>query len=286
VIAILGANSQLGKCFLDQTKYQTQEFYSRSLNLLEVDEIEESFHPKLYDAVINFSAFNDVEDAESNDNALVLNYHAVDKISALCSKNDIFFLHISTDYVFDGSQPSNSENQKPNPINKYGLSKFLGEQAVRQNCKKYLIIRTSWLYSHHQSPSNFLFNIKNLFESDADILYGAIDSFGSPTSAVNLADGIERVLKYLFESTIAYGTYHFSDIGNVSRFTFLKKIEDELSKLNSADRKIIREVKNSYFQLCAPRPINTSLNCSKFSKEFQYQFENWDNALIKTIKKL
>ena len=175
MIAILGANSQLGKCFLDQTKYQTQEFYSRSLNLLEVDEIEESFHPKLYDAVINFSAFNDVEDAESNDNALVLNYHAVDKISALCSKNDIFFLHISTDYVFDGSQPSNSENQKPNPINKYGLSKFLGEQAVRQNCKKYLIIRTSWLYSHHQSPSNFLFNIKNLFESDADILYGAID---------------------------------------------------------------------------------------------------------------
>jgi len=286
VIAVIGANSQLGKCFINKTTHKIEAFSSNSLNLLEFNKIEELFQPKLYDAVLNFSAFNDVEDAENNNNALILNHLVVDKISALCSASNVFFIHISTDYVFDGTKPLNDESQKPNPINKYGLSKLLGEQSVVKNCTKYIIIRTSWLYSHYKSPSNFLFNIKSLLDSDSDTLYGAIDSFGSPTSALNLAEGIERVLKKFFISSVKYGVYHFADIGNVSRFIFLKRIIDELSMAENLNRKVIKEVQNSYFQLRAPRPLNTSLNCKKFAKEFQYKFESWDNALVKTIKKL
>ena len=72
----------------------------------------------------------------------------------------------------------------------------------------------------------------------------------------------------------------------MSRFIFLKRIIDELSMAENLNRKVIKEVQNSYFQLRAPRPLNTSLNCKKFAKEFQYKFESWDNALVKTIKKL
>jgi len=286
VIALIGSNSQLGKCFSEQTKFNIFKLDSHDLNLKHIDEIKESLNTKKFDVVINFSAFNDVEDAEKNEDAFLVNHLAVKKIAELCKRDNAFFIHISTDYVFDGSAQFYDEKCTPNPINKYGLSKLLGEEAIRNYCTEYIILRTSWLYSHHISPNNFLHNIKKNFDLNSNTMYGSIDSFGSPTSASNLADGVETILNYFFDSSLKFGTYHFADIGNISRFKFLEKILADLSKLNPEKKKILEKVENSFFNLVAPRPLNTSLNCDLFSKEFHYQFENWDNALSKVVKKL
>ena len=286
MIAVIGANSQLGKCFINSTNYKVKQYLSSDLNLKNIKNIDQSFDPKRFDAVINFSAFNNVEDAEKNADAFILNHLAVERIAELCSKNKIFLIHISTDYVFDGLDQFYDETYIPNPINKYGLSKLLGEQAIRKYCEEHIIIRTSWLYSNQLSQNNFLYKIKKMLDQNSNTFFGVIDSFGSPTSALNLANGIEIVLNQFFNSSLKFGTYHFADIGNVSRYDFLKKILIELSTLKPHKKIDLEKVTNSYFNLVAPRPKNTSLNSELFSKEFHYEFESWDNALIKTIEKL
>lgn len=285
MITILGKNSQLAQCLIKKIKCPINILSSNEIDFRDYNNIEVVLSKFSNKIIINCFAFNDVEDAESNQDAYKINHIGLEKVAKFCAKNNIVLIHISTDFIFDGNKGHYIETDPANPINHYGKSKALGELSIQKHCRKYIILRTSWLYSHLETKNNFLFKIKTLALEDKKDLFGAEDIVGSPTSSLNLADGIYKLLESIDTYDFSLKLFHFSDLGSVSRFTFLEEIVKKLNlKFNLSNS--VHPTQNSYFNLIAPRPYNTSLNSSLFSETFNFRSQDWKKALNKTIELL
>ncbi len=285
MITLIGKNSQLGMSLLDKINVHVDQISSNDLDMRDTSRIVnklQNFNNKI---LINCSAFNDVEDAEINKDAFLINHLAVKEIAKYCSETNVFFIHISTDFVFDGVKGSYSEADKINPLNKYGKSKAAGEKVIQEYCNRYVIIRTSWLYSHFPTKNNFLFKIKTMMKEGRKDLYGANDIFGSPTSANSLAEAILAVLPHINDQTKFNTIYHFADVGRVSRFVYLQEINSLINK-KFKFCSVVKEVDNDFFKLAAPRPADSSINNSLFCNTFSYQASEWRASLQKTVELL
>ncbi|NOR45736.1 MAG: sugar nucleotide-binding protein, partial [Candidatus Delongbacteria bacterium] len=139
-----------------------------------------------YDYFINCAAYTDVEKAEQESEiAFEVNFRSLENIVKLSNQYNFTVIHISTDFVFDGNKDSAyNENDKPNPLSIYGESKWKGEQFITDNCKKYIIIRTSWLYSKY--GNNFVKKIIDISRRN-DRISVVSDEVGTPTNAADLA---------------------------------------------------------------------------------------------------
>jgi len=283
LILVIGSNGQLALSFKKICPKETKFLSSKELDLTNIKKINQilSFYKPKY--IFNFAAYNKVDDAEKDKKNILINAEAVKEISNFCSEKDIFFLHVSTDYVFDGSIGNYCEEDNPSPINAYGSAKLKGENYIREICKKYIIIRTAWLYSN--GKNNFLDAIRSQF-SDQKVLKGANDIIGSPTSSDSLAEGILMVYKKMQSQSLSSGIYHFANKGRTSKLEFVRKINKLLSKkINCKERKVI-SVSNSDFDLKADRPYDTSLNVNKFESEFGFIIPDWNEELTKIIEKI
>jgi dTDP-4-dehydrorhamnose reductase len=282
LITLLGQNSQLARCLVNALKLPVDIVSSQDVDLRGHEEVKVLLGSFKNKVLINCFAYNDVEGAESNQDAYNINHLGVQEVAKFCDENDILLIHFSTDFIFDGRKGQYIESDPVNPINHYGESKAAGEIAIQRFCKKYLIIRTSWLYSHLETQNNFLYKIKSLAIKDKQVLYGANDIFGSPTSALSLADGISKLLGSIDHYDFSKKIFHFSDVGSVSRFSFLEAIIQRFNeKLNLSN--VVMPVENDYFRLIAPRPYNTSLNPTLFADTFEFQQVDWKQALDRTI---
>ena len=273
MILALGKNGQLAKEFQQINQREIIYLSSTELDLTCLNSIKlklESYHPKI---VLNFTAYNFVDQAEEDRDNELINSLALKEIAEYCNAKNIILIHISTDYVFDGLKGNYSETDSVNPINAYGKAKLSGENFIRDICKKYFIIRTSWLYSLH--GRNFLTTIINLHKNERDFK-GADDLIGTPTSARSLAAAINHLIQNI---NIEYGTYHFANMGMVSKYSFLKVIVDRLSQEQNMERKNILRVKNEDFKMIAKRPYNTCLNSEKFTHKFKYKIPKWEEEL-------
>ena len=166
MILAFGSGGQLSKSF--QKIYSKNDILFSSTNDLDLrksDDIIPYIDKIKPSCIINFSAFNKVDDAEKNDlNALKINHEAVSKMAFYSHSNSIPIVHFSSDYVFDGNQDfPYQENDECNPVNKYGISKFLGERAIIDSNAQFLIIRTSFLYS--KTSVSFPQLIKKMIEN-------------------------------------------------------------------------------------------------------------------------
>ena len=285
MITILGKKSQLAQCLIQKIKCPIDIISSDEIDLRDYNNIELVLRKFSNKIIINCFAFNDVEEAESNRDAYKINHIGLEKVAKFCSQNNIVFIHITSDFLVDGKKGFYVESDSTNPINHYGKSKALGELAIQKHCTKYIIIRTSWLYSHLETKNNFLFKIKTIAFENNKSLFGADDIVGSPTSSLNLAEGINKLLESIDAYDFSLKLFHFSDLGSVSRFTFLEEIVKKLNlKFNLSNS--VYPTKNSYFNLVAPRPYNTSLNPSLFSETFNFRSQDWKKALNKTIELL
>lgn len=168
------------------------------------------------DIVIHCAAYTNVDKAEEDlENAKLINVIGTENIAKACAKADATMVYISTDYVFDGTKNEPyMPDDKPNPINNYGLTKLQGEEAVKKYCTKYYIARTSWLYGHH--GKNFVETMISL--ADKPELKVVNDQIGCPTWTIELANGIIKLLDQPF------GTYHICGSGNTSWYGFAKEI--------------------------------------------------------------
>jgi len=251
----------------------------------EILKILNLYNPRL---VINLASFNDVEDAEKNKLVFEVNSHALKYISQYCESNQCTLLHISTDYVFNGLKGNYTEKDICEPINKYGLSKLKGEEIIKENLQNHIILRTSWLYSHFNTKNNFLTKILNAVNNDRYDFFGASDIYGSPTSSISLARAIITICNHLKINSAYFGTFHFCDEGRVSRFEFIQEILKGISEHRNIDfnKFRIKEVKNSYFNLKAPRPMDTSIKSDLFLKLYNYTSLNWKESLTNTIIRL
>jgi len=219
-ILVTGANGMLGQdlCpILEDEGYDVVETDVHNMDITKYDAVKSIVTQEKPDIVIHCAGYTNVDKAEEDvETARLINSIGTENIAKVCSKADIVLVYISTDYVFDGEKTEPYEpNDKPNPINKYGLTKFEGEEAVRKYCKKYYIARTSWLYGIH--GRNFVETMLSL--ADKPELKVVDDQVGCPTWTVELSGGIVKLLE-----GAEFGTYHICGSGKTSWYGFAKEI--------------------------------------------------------------
>ena len=219
-VLVTGAKGMLGQdlCpILEDEGYDVVETDVHNMDITKYDAVKSVLTQEKPDIVIHCAGYTNVDKAEEDvETARLINSKGTENIARVCSEADIILVYISTDYVFDGEKTEPYEtNDKPNPINKYGLTKFEGEEAVRKYCKKYYIARTSWLYGIH--GRNFVETMLSL--ADKPELKVVDDQVGCPTWTVELSGGIVKLLE-----GAEFGTYHICGSGKTSWYGFAKEI--------------------------------------------------------------
>jgi len=285
-ILVIGRHGQLSNYFCACTEQVVKIFSSKELDLRHTKDIKNILDPYRPKVIVNLSSYNDVEGAESSlDNSLI-NALALKELSEFSKERSIPLIHISTDYVFNGSKGNYNEDDQTDPINSYGKAKLEGENYVRNICNEYLIIRTSWLYSCLEGRNSFLNKAMEMYFSKRAKVSGSINSIGSPTSAYSLALALNRIIPIFLKDTHLTGTYHFSNKGRISRYEFFKKILFLLNNKFHSSSPVLKEVNNSSFNMKANRPEDTSLDCSKFYNTFPVEPLTWQVALNQEINKI
>jgi dTDP-4-dehydrorhamnose reductase len=242
-------------------------------------------HP---DVIVNATAYTNVDKAETEPElALAINGIAPGVLAEEAHKLDAFFLHYSTDYIFDGKKGAPYlETDHPDPLNVYGKTKLAGEEAIRSVGGKYLIFRTAWVYSLRKE--SFVPKVLGWARKN-ESLRVVDDQISNPTWARMLAECTVQVLAGggdnipdNLEKHI--GIYHLAGDGYTSRYEWAKKI---LLLDPSAHEQVTRElipVPSNEFPTPAKRPLFSALDCTKFKKTFGIQFPIWELSLEKAMR--
>ncbi len=224
-ILITGAKGQLGSILEQKLSEDSivKAFSSKQLDITQKDKVIECINNEKPNIVINCASYNKVEQAEVDKlSAESVNTTAISYLVEACNNTKSKLVHVSTDFVFDGSKTTPYiETDIPNPLNYYGQTKLAGEQILSKFSQDYLLIRTSWLYS--DLPNNFVHTIRKLGKQREKI-YVVNDQIGTPTNAYELADEIINLLR-----VDANGLFHCSGEGQCSWYEFAKAI-NELEK--------------------------------------------------------
>tara|TARA_B100001093_G_C26623278_1_gene925614 strand:+ start:74 stop:958 length:885 start_codon:yes stop_codon:yes gene_type:complete len=271
-ILVIGKSGQLGKSIhkliADTKQAENFIFVGREeIDFCDKSMIENYFKDNSYDIIINCAAYTGVDKAEEEEEiANQVNHLAVLQLAHIVKKQRAKFIHISTDYVFDGRNNNPyKETDKTNPINVYGKTKLKGEKAI-QKILPYdaIIIRVSWMYSEY--GNNFVKTIMRLGKEREEINV-VNDQVGSPTYATDLADLILKNIKYINtkKNNFLSEIYHFSNEDKVSWYEFAK----EIMKIAKLDCKV-NAVSSQYYQTLAKRPNNSTLDTAKIFQKFKF----------------
>lgn len=273
-ILVTGSTGQLGSELKELIQaYPQYDFVFMDRALMPLDntervlEILESEHP---DFIINAGAYTAVDKAESEvDLADLVNHQCVRVLGEWCEENESHLIHISTDYVFDGSSSSPlNEEALTAPINVYGATKRKGEEALKNAHPDAIIIRTSWVYSSY--GNNFVKTMCRLMQ-ERESLGVVSDQIGTPTYAADLA----KVIIQMISSNIwKGGLYHYSNEGEISWYDFASKIK-EIKGFGCE----VNAIDSSAFPTPARRPAYSLLDKSKIKKEYDINIPNWDESL-------
>lgn len=272
---LIGSLGQLGSEFKHFFQKKNVEFYETDLPTLDVgnfDDVLRIFNAIKPEIVINCSAYNFVDRAEIDRwNAVRVNTIGVRNLAYACRKNNAFLVHFSTDYVFDGEKPTlYVEEDKPNPINFYGLTKFLGEQALLEELKEYLILRVSWLYGF--GTQNFIVKFLNWSE-ETDTVRISIDEVSVPTSTRTV---VNVTMKAIEEGL--NGLFHLTNSGYASRYEWALELKKQLSL-----RVNVVPAKSEEFQLPARRPKFSAMSNQKISDMLGITIKPWREELIEFL---
>lgn len=275
-ILVTGASGQLGTCIQHQVKKEglNLEFVfmdSAMLDVTKKESVLEHFLTRQYDYCINCAAYTRVDDAEiEREKAYLINEEGPKNLAMACHETNSVLLHISTDFVFDGTSATPYlETNQANPLGYYGISKHMGEQQVIAQMSRYFIIRTSWLYSEY--GQNFMKSMirHGRTKNTLSVVY---DQVGTPTYAIDL---VKVLLKIIISDSQAFGTYHFSNEGVASWYDFTKAIF-EINQIK-ADLKPIR---TEEYPLPAARPAYSVMDKDKIKRAFQISIPYWRDSLV------
>ncbi len=250
-VLVTGANGQLGLAIqaaaVNFPKLQLVFAGKEKLDITNEKQLAAFFENNSLDYCINAAAYTNVDKAEEEPQAAyLLNETAPRLLAEACKKYSVFLVHISTDYVFDGTKGSAyTTGDKPNPINVYGASKLAAEKAIAAVGGDYCIVRTSWLYSEY--GDNFQTKILEKAKTNPE-LEVVSDLYGTPTYAPNL---VVFLLNKITKSAFASNMEHFSDGKTMSWYALAKQIVGESIYVNKAEA--------SALKLMAKRAKNTSL---------------------------
>lgn len=273
-ILVTGANGQLGRCIQDASlqfpQYEITYATKADLDLSNLDSIDAFFRGRNFDYCINTGAYTNVDGAESNrELAFQINAEGIRALGRSCKLNETVLLHISTDYVFDGTKTTPYlETDPTNPINVYGASKLRGEEHLNEIDLKCFVIRTSWLYS--QYGHNFFNTINKHVRLGTDLKI-TTQQLGTPTNANDLANVLFKIINS--EST-EYGLYHFSNNGAATWYDFAVAIVQNTRELQGA-----KIGKTNDYRTFAERPDYSVLDKTKIESTFTIPIKDWEESL-------
>jgi dTDP-4-dehydrorhamnose reductase len=279
-ILVTGARGMLGidlVCVLEEKGHELFATDVEELDITQLDFLSKMIGDIYPDVVINCAAYSNVDKAEEEGEiAFLVNGHGVRNLAHVCGELNIDLCHISTDYVFDGTNDEPyCPDDSPHPINTYGKSKLAGEKNIQEILNEYYIIRTSWLYG--KNGNNFVYKVIDSAKKQKE-LHVVEDQLGSPTWTVSLSHAISRIV-----GTKKYGIYHVTDKteGGISWYRFAQ----EIVELSGYDPKVI-PVKTGDFPVVAERPKYSVLDLSEAEKVLNENVPFWKDSLKKFLSDL
>lgn len=282
-VLVTGSKGQLGSeiQLLSRSckKYKYTFIDIDELDITNFNFLEEFFQENKIDYILNCAAYTAVDNAEEEqEKATLINVTAVKYLAQLCKKHNMFLIHISTDYVFDGTNHKPYVETDPTrTFSHYGKSKLEGEKEIYKYLDKALIIRTSWLYSSF--GNNF---VKSMIKygKQGEELNVVFDQVGTPTYAKDLAMAILEIIPQTGK-TDKVEIYHYSNEGAISWYDFaleimeLKKIQCKINPIESKD-----------YPLPSPRPHFSVLNKAKIKRDFNIKIPHWKVSLKECLGNL
>jgi dTDP-4-dehydrorhamnose reductase len=285
MIILFGANGQLGQELVYQarrTGVPLIAFGHQQVDITDSRAVAGAIDQSRIKLVINAAAYTKVDQAESEpEEAFKVNSFGAAVIAEVCANLDLPLVHISSDYVFDGSLDCAYREDDPiAPRSVYGQSKAEGDQAVQRSNPKHLILRTAWLYGVY--GHNFLKTILRLAAEQNELRVVA-DQWGSPTCATELAQAILRIAPKL--GSVPWGTYHFAGSGETTWYGFASRIVESQARF-TGKRPKLKAIATSEFPTKARRPQYSVLDNSRFTAVFGFRPEQWELAVDRTVNEL
>lgn len=286
-LVLLGGNGQLGWAIRQQLEsaplsipLRTEGDYLQPERLVA---LVERLRPR---GIINAAAYTQVDLAQSEPElAYQINARAVEALAEAARRVGALLVHFSTDYVFDssGCDPWREED-RPNPLNVYGLSKLQGEQAILASGCHHLILRTSWLHSPYRH--NFVKTMLRLGQERASLTV-VCDQIGAPTPAAMLARVTLRAIEQTLANPALCGLYHVTAMGGTSWYDYACFIFTEAQK-RRAELKVreLKAVPSHTYSAAAKRPLNSRLDTAKFRSAFGLELPHWREGVEETLDQL
>lgn len=248
------------------------------LDLARPDTVFKALREAKPDVVVSAAAYTAVDKAESEpDIAFAVNRDGAKAVARAANDIGVPVIHISTDYVFDGTKTTAYvENDPTGPASVYGRSKLEGEQAVSESTDNYAVLRTAWVYSEY--GSNFVKTMLRLSESRDEINVVA-DQFGCPTSANDIAIAIVSIAKRLATDPSAHlrGVFHMSGTGETNWAGFAKQIF-AFSAKNGGKSIVVNDITTAQYPTPARRPTNSRLDCCKLEEVYGIRLPEWQTS--------
>lgn len=280
-ILVTGANGQLGNCMRKASEGSRDRYIFTDvaeLDITDAQAVARMVKENDVKVIVNCAAYTNVDKAETDaEFAEILNAKAVRNLADAVKAVDGTLIHISTDYVFGGSQGNTprTEAEPTNPTGVYGVTKLHGEQQIAESGVKALIFRTAWLYSEY--GKNFVKTMLNL-TATKPMLKVVFDQVGTPTYAQDLADAIFHIIDNgMMEGN--EGIYHYSNEGVCSWYDFTKSI----AAIAGNDRCDIEPCHSDEFPSPVVRPSYSVLDKTKFKATFGLAVPYWIDSLRKCM---
>ena len=242
------------------------------------------------DVIVNTAAYTEVDKAESEPTiAHALNAQAPKILALQASRRNIPIIHFSTDYIFDGKKEgAYLEDDSANAQSVYGKTKWLGEEAVRKNAAKHVILRTSWIFGVH--GVNFLKTVLKLAQ-DQDKLSVVKDQVGAPTSAKMLAEVTAEIIRQLTQPGAyrKFGTYHLAALGETSWYGYAQYIVSTIHALGVGTKLLsgqIKPVTSAQHPMPAIRPNNSRLDVAKIQEVFGVVLPTWEHEVESVLQEI
>ncbi|MBT8269957.1 MAG: dTDP-4-dehydrorhamnose reductase [Bacteroidia bacterium] len=282
-ILVTGCNGQLGSEIRElEAEFPQFRFVFtdvHNLDLIDYKAVKSFIKNGKFDFIINCAAYTAVDAAETDvEMCDAINHRAVKTLAEEAKNNRIKLVHISTDYVFDGTKDTPyTEIDTPNPQGIYGLTKLKGEQTMKAiNPENSIIIRTSWVYSGF--GNNFVKTMLRLGK-ERDELNVVADQVGSPTYAGDLAKAILEILPKIKNDTVEI--YHYANMDSCSWYEFARNI----FKIKNIKIKV-NPITTKQYPTAAKRPIYSVMDTTKIKNDFGVSIPHWKDSLIELMKHL
>lgn len=280
-ILVTGSNGQLGNEFrlVVEEKDKVNNYFFTDIEELDItnkNEVTQFLHANNINVVVNCAAYTNVDKAEDEkDIADLINHIGVKNLAESCKERDGLLIHISTDYVFDGTKNTPyTETDETNPLGVYGETKLRGENAIKSSGCEYVILRTSWLYSSF--GNNFLKTMQRL-TAEKESLKVVFDQVGTPTYAGDLSNVIHTIIQK-DEADIKNQIYHFSNEGVCSWYDFAVAINEAFGHNCN-----IKPCHSNEFPSKVTRPSFSVLDKTKLKNALGIEIQYWHDSLYRCI---